>query len=235
MTKGYINSIVYDGFVDGPGLRMVVFLSGCKLRCLFCHNPETWQMNGKEMTTEEVISLLKKNLPYYKNGGITLSGGEPLLQEKFVIELLKEAKKLGVHTALDTSGVGNGSYEEILKYTDLVILDVKAYKEEDYLSITKHPMKDYQIFLQTCLYKKKPLWIRQVIIPGINDTKEYILGLKEYLKNIKYIEKIELLPYHLYGVEKYQKLGISYPLEGFPPLSEDKLKELEKILNEDES
>lgn len=233
MEKGYIHSIVPDGFVDGPGLRMVVFLSGCKLRCLFCHNPDTWNMNGgTEMTTEEVLSLLKKNLPYYKNGGLTLSGGEPLLQEKFVIELFKEAKKLGVHTALDTSGVGNGNYEEILFYTDLVILDIKAYKKEEYLSITKHSMKDYQIFLNQCQQLKKPLWIRQVIIPGINDTKEYIMGLKNYFKNILYIEKIELLPYHLYGVSKYKELNLPYPLEGVPPMKEDKLEEFYRMLNE---
>lgn len=230
---GYIDSIEPAGFVDGPGIRMVVFFTGCNLRCIFCHNPETWIMaKGNKITTEEIISKLKRNLTYYQNGGITLSGGEPLLQDKFIIELLKEVKKLGIHTALDTAGSGIGNYEEILKHVDLVILDIKAYTDIDYLKITGKPIDEFNKFMKVCQELKKPLWIRQVIIPGINDNKEYIYGLKEYLSKYKYIERIELLPYHDLGVAKYKKLGISYPLEGVKPLSINTLNYLKSIIKE---
>lgn len=230
---GYIDSIEPAGFVDGPGIRMVVFFTGCNLRCIFCHNPETWIMaKGNKITKEEIISKLKRNLTYYQDGGITLSGGEPLLQDKFIIELLKEVKKLGIHTALDTAGSGIGNYEEILKYVDLVILDIKAYTDIDYLKITGKPIDEFNRFMEVCQELKKPLWIRQVIIPGINDNKEYIYGLKEYLSKYKYIERIELLPYHDLGVAKYKKLGISYPLEGVKPLSINTLNYLKSIIKE---
>lgn len=230
---GYIDSIEPAGFVDGPGIRMVVFFTGCNLRCIFCHNPETWIMaKGNKITKEEIISKLKRNLTYYQGGGITLSGGEPLLQDKFIIELLKEVKKLGIHTALDTAGSGIGNYGEILKYVDLVILDIKAYTDIDYLKITGKPIDEFNRFMKVCQELKKPLWIRQVIIPGINDNKEYIYGLKEYLSKYKYIERIELLPYHDLGVTKYKKLGISYPLEGVKPLSINTLNYLKSIIKE---
>ncbi len=230
---GYIDSIEPAGFVDGPGIRMVVFFTGCNLRCIFCHNPETWIMaKGNKITKEEIISKLKRNLTYYQGGGITLSGGEPLLQDKFIIELLKEVKKLGIHTALDTAGSGIGNYEEILRYVDLVILDIKAYIDIDYLKITGKPIDEFNRFMKVCQELKKPLWIRQVIIPGINDNKEYIYGLKEYLSKYKYIERIELLPYHDLGVAKYKKLGISYPLEGVKPLSINTLNYLKSIIKE---
>ena len=230
---GYIDSIEPAGFVDVPGIRMVVFFTGCNLRCIFCHNPETWIMaKGNKITKEEIISKLKRNLTYYQGGGITLSGGEPLLQDKFIIELLKEVKKLGIHTALDTAGSGIGNYEEILRYVDLVILDIKAYIDIDYLKITGKPIDEFNRFMKVCQELKKPLWIRQVIIPGINDNKEYIYGLKEYLSKYKYIERIELLPYHDLGVAKYKKLGISYPLEGVKPLSINTLNYLKSIIKE---
>lgn len=232
--NGYIDSIETMGLVDGPGIRMVIFMKGCRLRCLFCHNPETWTMKDSTIiTSDEVIKRLENNMSYYKNGGVTFSGGEPLLQPKFLIDCLKKSKKLGIHTALDTSGVGSGMYDEILDYTDLVLLDIKAYKEDEYKKMTGLNMDEFNKFITVLKKKNKALWIRQVVIPGINDTKEYMLGLKEYLRQFNNIEKIELLPYHLYGVDKYKKIGIKYPLDGVPPMEQSRIKDLYEILVND--
>ncbi len=231
MQTGYIDSIETMGLVDGPGIRMVVFLKGCQLRCLYCHNPETWDRVHSLLTTSEDIAFrVKRNLSYYQNGGITFSGGEPLLQPEFLIDCLKRCKELGVHTALDTAGVGIGQYEEILSYTDLVILDIKAIREEDYQKITGHAMAEFEKFKEVLVRLQKPVWIRQVIVPGMNDTEENILELKEYIKQFPKVEKVELLPYHLLGVEKYHRLHIPYPLEGVPAMAEDKVQKLTELL-----
>ena len=228
---GYIDSIETMGLVDGPGIRFVVFLKGCKLRCLFCHNPETWNYdNALEVTSEELLRKILKYKNYYTDGGVTFSGGEPLLQSEFLLDILKKCKMVNLHTALDTSGVGNGNYEEILKYTDLVILDIKALDEENYKKMTGHSMDEFNNFLSVCQKLNKKLWIRQVIVPGINDSVEYILRLKEFIKKIKNVEKIELLPYHLYGVDKYEKLGIDYKLKDVKAMNIERCNELYDIL-----
>ena len=236
MVKGSIDSVETMGLVDGPGIRYVVFLQGCKLRCLFCHNPETWKMEEKNMTTaEELIDKIKRYKNYFgKEGGVTFSGGDPLCQPEFLLECLKQCKQEGIHTCLDTSGVGCNKelYPEILSYTDLVILDIKAVTPEAYKKMTGYPMKDFSEFLELCQKLEKKLWLRQVIVPGINDTEEYILELKKYIKNIKNVERVELLPYHLYGVEKYKKLGISYRLDGVPAMKKEYLDKLNQILQE---
>ena len=230
---GLIDSVEPMGLVDGPGIRFVVFFKGCKLRCLFCHNPETWECkDGITITSEELIKKIHKFHTYYKDGGVTFSGGEPLIQKDFLLDMLKKCKMINLHTALDTSGVGIGNYDEILKYTDLVLLDIKAYDKDDYKRITGSNMEEFNTFLEALKKNNNKIWIRQVIIPTINDKEEYILGLKQYLKKIPNIEKIELLPYHLYGVEKYKKLGIKYPLENIPPMDEKRLKELEELLKQ---
>lgn len=228
---GYIDSIETMGLVDGPGIRFVTFMSGCKLRCLFCHNPETWDTkNAYKITSEELIKKIHKYKSYYKNGGVTFSGGEPLLQPDFLIETLKKCKMINLHTALDTAGVGIGKYEEILKYTDLVILDIKALYDESYYKMTGSTMDEFNKFLEVVQKLDKKLWIRQVIIPGINDTEEYIISLNNYLKKIKNIEKVELLAYHTLGTLKYKKLNLQYPLEGTKDMSKDKLEELKRLL-----
>jgi pyruvate formate lyase activating enzyme len=191
---GYIDSIETMGLVDGPGLRFVVFMKGCKLRCLFCHNPETWTMdNAIEITSEDLLKRINKYHNYYTDGGVTFSGGEPLMQPDFLIDMLKKCKMINLHTALDTAGVGVGKYDEILNYTDLVILDIKAYTENEYEYITGNNINEFNNFLNVCQKLNKKIWIRQVVVPGINDNEEYFMGLKNYLKNIKNIEKIELL------------------------------------------
>ena len=232
MIKGHINSIETFGLVDGPGIRTVVFLSGCKLRCLYCHNPETWMIGEANYTPEELAKIIIRNKPYFKrnNGGVTFSGGEPLLQSDFIIEVAKILKKEGIHIALDTSGCGVGKYDEILKYIDLVILDIKAIHPEDYIKMTSNTMDEFNKFKDEVIRQQKPLWIRQVIVPGINDTKENMDDLREYLKQFKTIEKIELLPYNTYGVEKYHKLNLPYVLEGVETISEERIKELYEIL-----
>lgn len=228
---GYIDSIETMGLVDGPGIRFVVFLKGCKLRCLFCHNPETWELNNAlEISSEELLRKILKYKNYYTDGGVTFSGGEPLLQAEFLLDILKKCKMVNLHTALDTSGVGVGNYEEILKYTDLVILDIKALDEESYKQMTGHSMDEFNKFLNVCQKLNKKLWIRQVVVPGINDSEEYILKLKEFIKKIKNVEKVELLPYHLYGVDKYEKLGIDYKLKDVKAMDIERCNELYDIL-----
>ena len=221
------------GLVDGPGVRFVVFMQGCPLRCDYCHNPETWSDKKKiEMTAEELVKKILKYKPYFgDDGGVTFSGGEPLKQPEFLLEALKECKKHNLHTCLDTSGFGE-NYEEILDYVDLVILDVKAIVPEKYKALTGQVMDKYNKFLETCQAKSKKLWLRQVIVPGYNDTKEDVLKLKDYIKNIKNVERVELLPYHSMAKEKYKNLGIKYRLENVIDMDKEKCKQLEKFLRE---
>ena len=219
---------------DGPGIRTVIFMQGCKLRCLFCHNPETWsEKYNLEISADDLLKRILKYKNYYgNNGGVTFSGGEPLLQPKFLTEILKKLKDFGIHTCIDTAGCGICSYEEILKYVDLVILDIKAITEDNYFKITGNKIDEYNKFLDTCKRMNKKLWLRQVIVPGINDTVEYINELKEYIKTIPNVEKVELLPYTTLGVKKYQELGIKYNLDNVPGMDNKKINELSDLLSE---
>lgn len=230
--KGYIHSIETFGMLDGPGIRVVIFLQGCALRCAFCHNPDSWTKESETMMSpEEVLKFVQRYKSYFKDtGGVTFSGGEPLFQSDFLLECLKLLKEDGIHTCIDTSGAGNNNYEEILKYTDLVIFDVKALTDEDYEELVNFRRNRSEEFLELCQSMEKSLWLRQVIIPGYNDNIEYIEELAEYIKPIKFVEKIELLPYHTKGVHKYKELNIPYPLTDVPDMDIDKCKELEKIL-----
>lgn len=228
---GNINSIDTMGLVDGPGIRVVVFLRGCTLRCKFCHNPEAWSNEIKESwTPEELVKYILKFKEYFKNnGGVTFSGGEPLNQPEFLLECLKLCKKNNIHTCLDTAGVGE-NYEELLDYVDLVIWDIKALDKEKYRELTGRDIDISLKFLDTCQLKNKKMWIRQVIVPGYNDTEEYILELKQFISKLKNIEKVELLPYHTMGITKYKELNIPYRLEGIPDMDKEKCNELQKIL-----
>lgn len=232
---GNISSIESMGLVDGPGIRYVVFLQGCELRCLYCHNPETWDKTRERqrMTPEELVKKIVRFKSYFgRTGGVTFSGGEPLLQPKFLLECLKLCKKEGINTALDTAGVGFGDYDEILLLTDLVILDLKAVSEEDYKKITGQPMIRFKKFLADCQRLNKKLWIRQVIVPGINDNEENIKKIKDFVSQLRNVEKVELLPYKTIGVHKYEDLKIKYRLEGVPDMEEERCKELEKLLQD---
>lgn len=232
---GNISSIESMGLVDGPGIRYVVFLQGCELRCLYCHNPETWDKDKEcqRMTPEELVKKIVRFKSYFgRTGGVTFSGGEPLIQPKFLLECLKLCKKEGINTALDTAGVGFGDYDEILLLTDLVILDLKAVSEEDYKKITGQPMIRFKKFLADCQRLNKKLWIRQVIVPGINDDEENVKKIKDFVTQLRNVEKVELLPYKTIGVHKYEDLKIKYRLEGVPDMEEERCKELEKLLQD---
>ena len=228
MIKGSVNKIETFGLVDGPGIRTVVFLSGCKLRCKYCHNPEMWKMKTPNYNPQELVTRIIKNKPYFEssNGGVTFSGGEPLLQSEFLIEVCKLLKKENIHIALDTSGVGNGNYEEILSYIDLVLLDIKHINEVGYKYLTGVDIDESQKFIEALNKSNKPVIIRQVIVPGIMDNDNYLYGLKQELKKIKNIEKIEFLPYHTLGKEKYKELGINYKFEDINAMDSEKCNKL---------
>lgn len=230
---GNISSFETMGLVDGPGVRFIVFLQGCPLRCAYCHNPEMW--NPKEekiqMTPEELVKKIKRYRVYFKDGGgVTISGGEPLLQAKFVTEVFKLCKQEGIHTCLDTSGYGD-DYDELLDYCDLIILDVKELNPDKYKNLVGKEIDKFSKFLKTCQEKNKKMWFRQVIVPGYNDTKESVLALKEFADKFSNIEKIELLPYHTMAIKKYKELGIPYRLSEVPAMDKKKCKDLEKYLN----
>lgn len=234
MIKGNISSIETLGTLDGPGIRFVVFLQGCKLRCKYCHNPETWQIKTSNLTLtpNELVDKILRYKNYFKNGGgVTFSGGEPLLQPEFLLECLKLCKMNGIHTCLDTAGVGFGDYDEIFKYTDLIILDIKAVDSDEYTELTGQKNDVFLNFLSQVIKHNKKLWLRQVVVPTINDDKSHILKLKEFIKGIPNVEKVELLPYKTIGVHKYTDLNLPYRLDGIPELSEQKLTELNLILN----
>lgn len=231
---GKITDIETMGLVDGPGMRLVVFMFGCKLRCIYCHNPETWQASDKirEISSEEILKLYQKYSSYYgETGGVTFSGGEPLVQSEFLLETIKLLKENNVHVALDTSGVAE-NYEEILKLVDLVILDVKAVKEEEYQKITGQQMTYFNMFLKDCIKLNKKLWLRQVIVPKINDDEKHIKLLKDFVKTIPNVERVELLPYHSMAKEKYQKLNLKYVLDDTPDMDRETCKNLEKLLKD---
>lgn len=229
--NGKITDIEAMGSADGPGVRLVVFMAGCKLRCLYCHNPETWTDAGsKETSSDEILKRYKKYQNYYgEHGGVTFSGGEPLLQPKFLLETIKVLKNEGIHVAIDTAGVAS-DYDEILDLVDLVILDVKAVDADEYKFVTGHEIDKFNAFVKACVSKNKNIWLRQVIVPGINDDESHVLKLKEFASHIPNVERIELLPYHSMGKMKYEKLGIEYRLGDTPNMDKEKCKKLENLL-----
>ncbi len=231
---GKITDLETMGLVDGPGMRLVVFLAGCKLRCLYCHNPETWTAGDgcRDMSAEDILKQYKKYSSYYgETGGVTFSGGEPLIQSEFLLEAVKLLKANGVHVAIDTAGVAD-NYTEILKLVDLVILDIKAVEADEYKKITGRDIADFNKFLETCKKLNKKLWLRQVIVPGINDDEEHVKKLKDFAKIVSNVERIELLPYHSLAKDKYEKLKISYPLNDTPDMEKARCVELEKLLKD---
>ena len=232
MIKGNIAGFESMGLVDGPGVRVVVFLQGCPLRCAYCHNPEMWNVKEEkvQMTPQELVQKIKRYTIYFKDeGGVTISGGEPLMQAAFVTEVFKLCKAEGIHTCLDTSGCGEAT-DELLDNTDLVILDVKDLDEKRYQDLVAQKMDKFNKFLAKCQEKNKKMWLRQVIVPGYNDTEESVLKLKDFAEKLHNIGKIELLPYHDMAKKKYKELGISYRLETTPVMDKARCKRLEKLL-----
>ena len=229
---GRVTSIETMGLVDGPGIRAVVFFAGCGIRCLYCHNPEGWdKCGGEEMSAEKIVEKIVRLRPYFdrSGGGVTFSGGEPLLQPEFLTELLLMLRERGIHTCIDTAGVGLGDYEKILSLCDLVLYDVKAIDAEGYRKICGGDIARTEQFMAALRKSGVPTVVRQVVIPGINDSDEYMLRLREYIeKNIPTASSVELLPYHTLGAHKYRALGIPEPLVGTPQMDTARCEELWK-------
>lgn len=230
---GSINSIETFGLVDGPGIRTVIFLNGCSLRCKYCHNPETWKIQNLNDTTDEIVKKCIRNKPYYKrnNGGVTFSGGEPLLQYPFLVDTCKKLKEENIHIAIDTSGIGLGDYEELLDNIDLVLLDVKHITKEGFKEITGFDYFDkYFEFIKQLNKTNVEVWIRQVIIPDVNDNENYMKELSNFIKkNIKNVKRVDFLPYSTLAKEKYEKLNITYPYKDKQDMDKEKTEELYKI------
>lgn len=214
MIKGRIHSFLSMGTVDGPGVRSVIFMQGCPLRCAYCHNPDTWDFShGKEVELEELLQKILRCKPYYgENGGITVSGGEGLLQPEFVAELMRRCKQKGIHTALDTSGCVTGeAAEKVLEYTDLCLLDVKFDNEEDYKEYTGGSFEKTMEFLELLESKGIPTWVRRVIVPSVNDNGDSVKKLAEIIKPYTCVKKVELLPFRKLCTPKYEMMREQYP------------------------
>lgn len=220
--NGRIHSIESFGTVDGPGIRLVIFFQGCPLRCLYCHNPDTWNLkDGTEMSVEEILALYEKNRAFYKNGGITATGGEPLVQMDFLEELFREAKKRNIHTCLDTSGIPFHksrlqAFERLVKVTDLVMLDLKHADTKRHREITGHPNTSVLDFLKFLDHHDLPVWIRHVLVPGLTDSPEDLIRLGQLLTEYHCLKVLDVLPYHTMGKMKYEEMGIVYPLMDTP-------------------
>lgn len=231
--KGYIHSLQSLGTVDGPGVRSVVFAEGCPLRCAYCHNPDTWDRKEADLCgAEELAERIMRFYPYIKDGGVTFSGGEPCLQAEFFEHLASLLKKKGLHVALDTCGaVDSVAVDRLLESIDLVLLDIKMTTEEDYKKYTGGSLATTLRFLDKLETMGKDVWIRQVIVPTINDTKHNIERLADLIRGYKSVKKIELLPFKKLCTEKYKALGIPFPLEDTPQASETRVAELQEYLN----
>ena len=234
--EGNIHSIETFGTVDGPGVRLVVFTQGCPMRCLYCHNPDTWEVNaGKKITIDEILSEYNKNKSFYKTGGITVTGGEPLLQIDFVTELFKRAKAENIHTCLDTSGItftenNTAKFDTLMEYTDLVMLDIKHIDPQEHIKLTGNKQDNIIAFAKYLDEKNVDLWIRHVVVPGITDNEEYLYKLGLFIGKLKNVKALDVLPYHNMGEVKYKKLGIDYPLKGVEPMSKEKALECKKMI-----
>jgi pyruvate formate lyase activating enzyme len=232
MVMGKIHSIETCGTVDGPGIRYVVFMQGCPLRCAYCHNPDTWNYNGgKEVSTDEIFNDAKRYIPYMKSsgGGVTLTGGEPTLQPEFCEDLFKKLKASGIHTALDTSGYVNiDKVKELVKHTDLFLLDIKHIDDESHKKLTGVSNRKTLEFARYLSDEGKKMWIRHVIVPGITDDMEEIKKLADFVSSLKNVDRVEIFPYHKMGVYKYEALGIPYRLKGINPPDTLKIKEIKE-------
>lgn len=233
MKKGNIHSFESLGTVDGPGIRFVVFLQGCPLRCKFCHNPDTWDIKDKKIQedAQEVVEKAKKYKKYFgKKGGITVTGGEPLVQSEFILELFKLCKENGISTALDTSGyIFTDKVKAVLEYTDLVLLDIKCIDSKIYKELTGVELENTLRFAQYLKEIKKPTWIRHVVVPTITDDDVLLNEMASYISTMDNVEQVEILPYHTLGTFKYKELGLNYPLEGIEELPIERKKEIMDI------
>lgn len=232
-VTGRIHSIETCGTVDGPGIRFVIFTQGCPLRCQYCHNPDTWKItDGKTITVEELIKEIEKYKSYIKfsGGGVTVTGGEPLMQPQFVKELFYQCKQKGIHTALDTSGyIPLEHAKEVLEYTDLVLLDIKSFDPQVYKDLTGVSNEPTLKLAQYLSDNNKPMWIRFVLVPNLTNNPVHIDALAAFLSNLKNIEKIEILPFHKMGEYKWEELGYPYQLKDTPTPSKEMINNAKEI------
>lgn len=237
--KGYVHSLESFGSADGPGVRYIIFLSGCAMRCQFCHNPDTWDMKaGTQYRAAELIDKAWRYRSYWgKEGGITVSGGEPLLQIDFLLELFTLAKEKGIHTTLDTSGNPftrqepfYSQWRKLMKVTDLVMLDIKHIEEEGHRRLTGQSGENIKEMAREMSELGQPMWIRHVLVPERTDSDEYLEQLAEFIRTLKTVERVEVLPYHTLGVFKWENLGLEYPLEGIAPPSQERVENAKRIL-----
>ncbi len=237
--NGFIHSTESFGTVDGPGVRFVVFLQGCPMRCQYCHNPDTWKLQaGAVRSAQSLIQEYRRNAAFYSKGGITVTGGEALMQIDFVLELFQLAKKQNIHTCLDTSGItyhpGESSYnrklDQLMEVTDLVLLDLKHIDPEGHKALTGHDNAGILAFAKYLDEKNVPVWIRHVVVPGITDDKELLTRLGSFIGGLSNVKALDVLPYHIMGVTKYQELGIAYPLEGVEPATKKQAMEAKQTI-----
>lgn len=237
--QGYIHSTESFGSVDGPGVRYIIFTSGCAMRCAFCHNPDTWNMtDGTLMDSDELLAKALRYKNYWKDkGGITVSGGEPLLQIDFLIDLFKKAKAAGVNTCLDSSGNPFtkeepffSKFQELMKYTDLVMLDIKDIREDAHKELTGCTNQNIIEMAKTLSDMGKAMWIRHVLVPEGSDNDEQLHALRAFIDTLETVERVEVLPYHTLGIFKWENLGIPYRLEGINAPTEERIRNAEEIL-----
>ncbi|MCR5606574.1 MAG: pyruvate formate lyase-activating protein [Treponema sp.] len=236
---GRYNKLETFGSVDGPGIRYVIFLQGCPLRCKFCHNPETWNMEGGEAISahDMLEKALRYKLYWARGGGITVSGGEPLAQIDFVLELFKEAKKEGVNTCIDTSGAPFSreepffsKFKELMQYTDLLLVDIKHIDNDEHKKLTGRNNDNIIDMFHYLDEINKPIWIRHVLVPGISDNDEYLTRTRDFIRTLHNVQRVEVLPYHAFAIPKYDSLGIKYSLRDTKSPEADRVENANKIL-----
>lgn len=237
--QGRIHSLESFGTVDGPGVRYVVFMQGCPMRCKYCHNPDTWEVNaGTLMESDYIIEQYERNKGFYTDGGITVTGGEPLLQIDFITELFEKAKAKGIHTCIDSSGITFNpnspevvaKFDKLMPLTDLVMLDIKHIDDEHHFELTKQHNAGILAFAKYLSEKGVDTWIRHVVVPGITDDDEYLYKLGYFIGGLKTLRALDVLPYHDMGKVKYEKLGIDYPLKDTPPMDKTILLDKKKAI-----
>ena len=239
--QGRIHSLESFGTVDGPGTRFVVFVQGCPMRCAYCHNPDTWEMNaGTLMEPSYIIEQYERNKSFYHGGGITVTGGEPLMQLDFLIDLFSLAKEKQIHTCIDSSGIAfnpdnavqMAKLDRLMGLTDLVMLDIKHIDPEKHKELTSQPNERILQFAQYLDQKQVPMWIRHVVVPGITDDDKYLYDLGYFIGQFHNLKALDVLPYHTMGEAKYQKLGIPYKLQGVPAMDKEILVEKKQVILE---
>ena len=237
--NGFIHSTESFGTVDGPGVRFVIFLQGCPMRCKYCHNPDTWKMNtGTLRSAQSLIAEFERNRAFYQSGGITVTGGEALMQIDFLLELFQLAKQKGIHTCLDTSGITyhpgeshyNSKLDALMTVTDLVMLDIKHIDPAGHKELTGHDNAGILAFARYLAEKNVPVWIRHVVVPGITDDPGQLSRLGAFLGTLPNVKALDVLPYHIMGVVKYEEMDMPYPLKGVPPATKAQAMEAKKII-----